>query len=66
MALLTSHHPAAGVVGAGIAGLSAAIALRRAGWDVEVFEKSRMKHEVGAAITIMPSGNAILDSWGFE
>lgn len=29
-------RPACAIIGAGIAGLSAAIALRRAGWDVEV------------------------------
>lgn len=25
-----------------------------------------MKHEVGAAITLMPVANAILDDWGFD
>lgn len=59
-------RPKAGVVGAGIAGLSAAIALNKSGWDVDVYERSRMKHEVGAAITIMPIATAILESWGFE
>jgi len=66
MELADALKPKAGIVGAGIAGLSAATALRRAGWDVEVFEKSRMKNEVGAAITVMPVATAILDSWGFE
>lgn len=59
-------RPGVGIIGAGIAGLAAAIALRRAGWDVEIFEKSQMKHEVGAAITIMPSAVSALDEWGFE
>lgn len=30
------------VVGAGLAGLSAAVALRRDGWDVEIFERRRL------------------------
>lgn len=29
-------RPSCAIIGAGIAGLSASIALRRAGWDVEV------------------------------
>lgn len=41
-----------GVISAGIAGPSAAIALRRAGHRVEVFEQSELKQEVGAAITM--------------
>ena len=55
-----------GIVGAGIAGLGAAIALRRAGHDVEVYERSTFKHEVGAAITLTPNANLILDHWGFD
>lgn len=61
-----SRKTTVGVVGAGIAGLSAAIALSRAGCDVQVLEKSRLKNEIGAAITIMPPAVAILRSWGFE
>lgn len=55
-----------GIVGAGIAGLGAAIALRRAGHEVEIFEKSQFKHEIGAAITLTPNANLILDRWGFD
>ncbi|KAL2261980.1 hypothetical protein VTK26DRAFT_2813 [Humicola hyalothermophila] len=56
----------AAVVGAGIAGLSAAIALRRAGWHVEVFEKSQFKNETGAAITVTPNAAVVLDRWGLD
>jgi len=58
--------PRAGVVGAGIAGLSAAIALRRAGWEVEVFERSQFKNEIGAAISVPPNATRVLDHWGFD
>ena len=59
-------HRHVGVVGAGIAGLSAAIALRRAGWHVEVFEKSWSKNETGAAITVTPNAALVLARWGFD
>jgi salicylate hydroxylase len=55
-----------GIVGAGIGGLGAAIALRRAGHDVEIFERSTFKNEIGAAITLTPNANLILERWGFD
>ncbi|KAK4641286.1 hypothetical protein QC761_611030 [Podospora bellae-mahoneyi] len=56
----------AAVVGAGIAGLCAAIALRRAGWHVAVYEKSSFKNEIGAAITITPNATLVLERFGFD
>ncbi|KAI9776705.1 MAG: hypothetical protein M1839_009432 [Geoglossum umbratile] len=53
------------IVGAGIAGLSAAIALRRAGHCAEVFEQSSFADEVGAAIQLPPNAMRILVKWGF-
>lgn len=55
-----------GIVGAGIAGLSAAIALSRAGHTVEIYEKSHFKNETGAAIIIGCNGTKILRAWGFD
>ncbi|KAI0455673.1 FAD/NAD(P)-binding domain-containing protein [Xylaria acuta] len=56
----------AGIIGAGIAGLSAAIGLRRAGFQVEVYERSQFKNEIGAAITTPPNATYILRRWGFD
>ncbi|KAL4972869.1 hypothetical protein BDW66DRAFT_143355 [Aspergillus desertorum] len=54
------------VVGAGLGGLGAAIALSRAGHEVLVFEQSRFLHEVGAAIHVAPNASRILKSWGVD
>ncbi|QDS74518.1 hypothetical protein FKW77_007359 [Venturia effusa] len=53
-----------GIIGAGIAGLSAAVALRRGGHECEVFEQPHCENEVGAAITITPYGGLVLKKWG--
>jgi len=54
------------IIGAGIAGLAASIALTRAGHSVTVYEKSGFKNEIGAAILITPNGNRVLRRWGFD
>ncbi|KAF2212456.1 hypothetical protein CERZMDRAFT_84791 [Cercospora zeae-maydis SCOH1-5] len=56
------------IIGAGIAGLSAGIALKRSNPSnvVRIYEKSTFKNEVGAAITLTPNANRILDRWGFD
>ncbi|KAI0476787.1 hypothetical protein F4859DRAFT_62769 [Xylaria cf. heliscus] len=51
------------IVGAGIGGLGAAIALNRAGHDVEVYESSSFLNEVGAAIHLAPNATRVLRSW---
>ncbi|TID14568.1 3-hydroxybenzoate 6-hydroxylase 1 [Venturia nashicola] len=43
------------IIGGGIAGLSAAISLRRNGHTITVYEKSRFLSEIGAAITVPPN-----------
>ena len=60
------RSPAAAIVGSGIAGLCAGIALRRAGWNVEIFEKSSFKNEVGAAVTVPSNATRILTQWNFD
>jgi salicylate hydroxylase len=43
------------IVGAGIGGLSAALAMHRAGWQVQVVERADQLGEVGAGLTLSPN-----------
>lgn len=52
------------ISGAGIAGLSCAIALARSGHSVKVFESKKELSEIGAGIQIHPNSSRILQSWG--
>jgi salicylate hydroxylase len=42
------------IVGAGLGGLTAALALLRAGWRVRVYEQAKVLGEVGAGVTLSP------------
>ena len=48
-------HRTALIVGAGIGGLAAAIALTRAGWKVRVFERAASPRELGFALLLAPN-----------
>ena len=52
------------IVGAGIGGLSAAISLRQAGWNVRVYERSASVRELGFALLVAPNGMAALGELG--
>jgi salicylate hydroxylase len=55
-----------GIVGGGIGGLTAALALLRRGIDVEIFEQSDALREVGAGVQIGPNGTRVLYALGLE
>ncbi len=52
------------VVGAGIGGLIAALALRRAGFDGRVYEQASVLREVGAGAAISPNAVKVLHRLG--
>ncbi len=54
------------IVGAGLGGLTAALALSRAGWRVHMCEQARTLGEVGAGITLSPGACRGLASLGLE
>src|SRR5204863_2063836 len=54
------------VVGAGIGGLTSALALLERGIDVEVYEQSNELKEVGAGIQISSNGTRVLYALGLE
>lgn len=54
------------IVGGGIAGLTAALALHRRGIDVNVFEKAKVLAEVGAGILVYPNALRQLERLGLR
>jgi salicylate hydroxylase len=52
------------VVGAGPAGLTAALALRQLGLEVTVFEQAEDFHRVGGGIVLHDNANGCWRPWG--
>jgi hypothetical protein len=52
------------IVGGGIGGLAAAIALQRSGWETEVFERAPELGEVGAGLSLWRNALTALDRIG--
>ena len=50
------------IAGAGIAGLTTAIALAQRGFRVQVFEQASLLQEIGAGIQLSPNAMAVLDA----
>lgn len=55
-----------GVIGGGIGGMCSAIALRRAGHDVTIYERSDFAGEVGASVSCAANGTRWLHEWGVD
>lgn len=54
------------IAGAGIGGLSAALALLKRGFDVDVYEQAAELGEVGAGLQLSPNGNRVLFELGLR
>jgi salicylate hydroxylase len=54
------------IIGGGIGGLTAALALLRQGFDVDVYEQSPELREVGAGVQMGPNGTRVLHALGLE
>ena len=52
------------ILGAGIGGLSTAIALRKNGFNVEVYERHECRSDIGAGIICWPNASFVLDQLG--
>jgi salicylate hydroxylase len=62
---VASHSEASvGVVGGGIGGLTAALALLRAGFDVHVYEQASGLREIGAGVQVSPNASRVLHGLG--
>ncbi|TEA13250.1 3-hydroxybenzoate 6-hydroxylase [Colletotrichum sidae] len=55
-----------GVVGGGIGGMSVAIALRRAGHHITIYERNDFAGEVGASVSCAANGSRWLHQWDVE
>ena len=54
------------VVGAGIGGLAAGLALRHASWDIQIFERAKSPRELGFALLLAPNAMSALRELGLK
>ena len=54
------------IVGAGIGGLAAGIALQRAGWRIQIHERADTARELGFALSLAPNAMAALQELGLD
>jgi len=60
------HKLKIGLVGAGLGGMTAAVALQQRGINVVVYEQSPELGEIGAGITVGPNANRVITGLGLE
>src|ERR1700692_1244343 len=58
------HRLNIGIVGGGIGGVAAAVALHRAGIDATVYERANELREVGAGMMLWPNATRVLKELG--
>ena len=61
-----SGSPSIAIVGGGLGGLTAALALQSRGLDVHVFEQAEVLREIGAGVSIQPNAARLLRRIGLE
>jgi salicylate hydroxylase len=61
---VTGEPPSVGIVGGGIGGLSAALSLLAAGFDVQVYEQATGLREIGAGVQVSPNASRLLHRLG--
>jgi salicylate hydroxylase len=61
---VSTQRLSAGIIGAGIGGLGAALSLLRAGFDAHVYERTTALREVGAGIQVSPNASRVLHGLG--
>jgi salicylate hydroxylase len=54
------------VIGSGLGGLSSAIALRREGHNVTLYERYDFAGEVGASLSVASNGSKFLHKWDVD
>src|SRR5215510_6186519 len=59
-----SNERTALIVGAGIGGLAAGVALQRVGWNVRIFERAASPRELGFALLLAPNAISALRRLG--
>ena len=61
-----SQRPRVAIVGGGIGGLTAAVAMHRHGIDVKVYEQSQHITEIGAGVSLSPNAIKALRALGLS
>ena len=54
------------IIGSGLGGLSAAVALRRQGHNVTIYERHDFGGEVGASLSVASNGSRLLQEWDVD